>query len=223
MIKTGLSRVFSAAFAVGKAAVFGVGLAVVLALGLGVATTALAAEPGDPFLLGRINKIGGALTRLVGDRPSPLLQVNNAGGPALNLVVPAGNAPLLVSAGSARVANLDADKLDGQDAAAFLPAGGKAADADQLDGLDSSRFMPGTTFRAENSPPSTGTALGDGTRFIDVACPAGSRLLSGGMANIDVGTIVLESFPGNANNWRTRIQNNSTLDAFSTVVLCARF
>ena len=43
------------------------GLAMTLALMLGGATTALAAVPGDPFKLGRVNTIN-ALTSLVGQR-----------------------------------------------------------------------------------------------------------------------------------------------------------
>lgn len=42
---------------VGRATVFTIGLAVTLALMLGVATTALAAVPGDPFKLGKINAV----------------------------------------------------------------------------------------------------------------------------------------------------------------------
>jgi hypothetical protein len=92
-------------------------VAVVAALG---ATTALAAVPGDPLKLGQLNTIN-ALTRLVGTRATTLLQVKNDGGPALNLTVPAGQAPLVVSAGAGTAPNLSADKLDGKDATAFLP------------------------------------------------------------------------------------------------------
>ena len=37
----------------------------------------------------------------------------------------------------------DADKLDGMDSAAFLPADGTAANADRLDGMDSRSFLQG--------------------------------------------------------------------------------
>jgi hypothetical protein len=46
-------------------------------------------------------------------------------------------------------------------------------------------------------------------------------MLSGGPANIDTGTILLESFPRDTNTWMALIQNNATLDSFSVVVLCA--
>ncbi len=199
-LKTGLSRTFAVGFAMGRIIVFCVGLTALLVLGFGVAATVLAAEPGDPLRLGKTNAIN-RLTRLVDNRASPLLQVKNDGGPALNLVVPDGTAPLVVSSGAGQVFNLDADLFDGQ---------------------ESIDFMPGTLFRNE-SAVGNGTELNDGTRYIDVSCPTASRLLSGGPANIDFGTIVLESYPTSTQVWRTRIQNDDTLDAFSTVVLCARF
>ena len=40
---------------------------------------------------------------------------------------------------SPKVANLDADLVDGFDSSAFLPAGAKAVDSDKLDGLDGAR------------------------------------------------------------------------------------
>jgi hypothetical protein len=45
------------AIRVGRATVVAVGLGVSLALLLGIATMALAAVPGDPFKLGKINKV----------------------------------------------------------------------------------------------------------------------------------------------------------------------
>src|SRR5688572_16970428 len=98
----GLGRFTSALF----------GLVLLLGLVLGVGTTALAAVPGDPFRLGQVNTID-ALTSLVGTRSGVLLQVKNNDGPALNLTVPAGRAPLTVSAGAGKALNLNADKLDG--------------------------------------------------------------------------------------------------------------
>ena len=201
MIKAGLSRMFSVGFAAGKAAAFGAAPALVLALGLGVATTALAAEPGDPFLLGRLNEIGGALTRLVGNRPTALLQVKNDGGPALNLVVPAGKAPFQVSAGAGNVANLDADLVDGKSASAFVA---------------SARYK-------RESAVDAGTVIGDGTFVAEQACDAGDVLLAGGPANVSATSTLLESFPapGNLNAWKVRINKNGQADNFNVVVLCA--
>lgn len=114
-------------------------------LALFVVSTAVAAAPGDPFKLGVVNTIN-ALTTLTGSLNGQLLLVNNTntgssaqaikatsrapagtiraensgGGPALSLKVNAGVAPLAVDANTAKVVNLNADKLDGLDASAFL-------------------------------------------------------------------------------------------------------
>ena len=94
---------------------------------------------GKPFLLGRRN---------VAETVSAL--VKSGVGPALRLRVDSGP-PLEVNS-QGKVANLNADKVDGKDAEAFLAANGKAQDAthadradtaanaDALDGRDSSAF-----------------------------------------------------------------------------------
>ena len=92
-----------------------VGFAVMLAVVLGVGTTALAAVPGDPFKLGRTNTID-KLTTLNGSISGALLRINNEGsGPALDLRVEEGKAPMKVDS-DMRVANFNADKIDGQGA-----------------------------------------------------------------------------------------------------------
>lgn len=189
-------------------------LAVVVALVLVMAPAALAAN-GKPFLLGKRN-VATAVSTLIKKGP----------GPALSLKVRAGQPPLAVNS-AGKVANLNADLLDGQDSSAFLGANGKAADADRLDGLDSSAYVQSNTnaflrnsIYQRESVVSTGTLLGDGTRKIIVSCFPGDVVLSGGPANIDAGTILLESFPKD-NTWNARIQNDGTLDAFSVVALCA--
>ena len=60
----------------GRATVFTVGLAMTLALMIGVATTALAAVPGDPFELGGITTVN-AVSTLVGNVSGPTLSVEN--------------------------------------------------------------------------------------------------------------------------------------------------
>ena len=93
---------------VGRTASMVFGLALVLALMFGVATAAFA-NNGDFFKLGRTN-LATAVSIL-----------NKSGaGPALSLQVNSG-APLAVNS-STRVANLNADKVDGKDAAAFAAA-----------------------------------------------------------------------------------------------------
>jgi hypothetical protein len=115
-----LRRAASKVMWVGRATVFMVGLAVILALVLGVATTALGAN-GQTFILGQLNKAT-AITKLAGAVVGPNLQITNTStdpsATALGLNVPTGRAPMKVNS-SARVANLNADKLDGTDSRTF--------------------------------------------------------------------------------------------------------
>ena len=97
------------------AALFG-GAVVTLALVLGVVTMAAAAVPGDPFRLGQTNGIDNIST-LVGSASGALLRINNEGdGPALDLRVESGEAPMTVNS-TKRVNALNADQLDGKSAA----------------------------------------------------------------------------------------------------------
>ena len=122
---------------VGRATVFLVGLAVMVGLVFGAASVALGAN-GKPLLLGKKN-VASAISTLV----------KKGTGPALKLQVGAGQPPLAVSS-STRVANLNADQLDGKDSTEYLGKSEKAADAahadsaDQLDGLDSTAFLHAT-------------------------------------------------------------------------------
>jgi|GEM_PF-1006510 hypothetical protein len=104
MIRSAASKVMW----MGRATVFTVGLAVILALVFGVATTAMGAN-GKPFLLGKSN---------VATMVSEL--VNNGAGPALSLKVGQGQPPLAVNS-SAKVADLNADQIDGLDSTEFAP------------------------------------------------------------------------------------------------------
>src|SRR5215207_3151162 len=90
---------------VGRATVFLVGLAVILALLFGVASMAFARD-GQSFILGQRN-VAQSLSTLV----------KTGAGPALSLQVGSG-APLAVNSGT-RVANLNADLVDGKDQRAF--------------------------------------------------------------------------------------------------------
>src|SRR5215204_451114 len=118
MTNNSMSRVMR----LGRAKVFAVGLAVVLTVVLGVATTAPTAVPGDPFRLGKVNSID-RLSTLAGTTANAMLRVDNNGtGPALSLEAGAGRPPVVVNAAAGTATNLDADKLDGQDSSAFLPA-----------------------------------------------------------------------------------------------------
>ena len=147
---------------VGRATTFCVGLAVVLAVAFGVATTALAAVPGDPFKLGKVNAVG-RLTTLVGAADGAMLRVDNDGfGTALDLRVGASSAapnqkvvaPMTVDS-RAKVANLNADQVDGMEAEEFMRA-----------------FAHRVVARS-TSDSST-------TKHVTASCPEGERAVSGG-------------------------------------------
>lgn len=194
-------------------------LAVVAALVL-VATPVAFAANGKPFILGKKN---------TATKVSTL--VKKGSGPALRLAVGSG-APLAVNS-AVKVANLNADRLDGLDSTAFLGVGAKAADADRLDGQDSSQFVPTSTnsFVRNNiykreGPVVAGNDLGDGTFTASMACFSGDVLLSGGPANVAPTSDMVESFPsppltGNFNSWSARIHKNGGADNWNVVVLCA--
>jgi len=147
----------------GRATVVAVGLGVSLALLLGIATMALAAVPGDPFKLGKINKVN-AMSTLIGNVDGPLLTLKNTNDPFIRTFR---NVPLSLEtrpdAGGQRppplqidsdtlVQQLNADLLDGKGAAEFANGtGGKADDANLLDGKDSSAFAIGTNGKAHNA------------------------------------------------------------------------
>lgn len=198
-------------------------LAIVLSLSL--ASPALAGTGvGAVFNIGVTNTVN-AVTTLVGTTTGSMLSITNnstgtaaraltvtsksasgntiystntGGGPALGLSVPAGRAPMKVSSGAAKVINLDADKLDGQDSAAYqkrvveeCPYGSsiwrvqahgavdcenKSADADNLDGADSSAFMRSGTYtrtHRETAPPRSGVVSW-------ASCDPGDRVMTGG-------------------------------------------
>jgi hypothetical protein len=94
---------------VGRTAAMVFGLALVLALVFGVTTTALSATGGN-FLLGKRN-VADAVSTLIKQGP----------GPALGLVVEDNQPPMRVNASAGKATNLNADKVDGQDAEALKP------------------------------------------------------------------------------------------------------
>ena len=107
---------------VGRTASMVFGLALVLALLFGLATTAFGAN-GGTFVLGSLNNTATAITKLTGTvGGGPALRVSNpstaTGSTALDLQVATGKAPMKVNSGT-KVANLNADKLDGTDSKTF--------------------------------------------------------------------------------------------------------
>ena len=198
-----MNRIISVAIRVGWTATFFVGLAVMLAVVLGVGTTALAAVPGDPLKLGRLNALD-ALTQLVGNRAGALLVVDNdsnaAGSRALDLRVEPGRAPLTVNPEAGKATNLNTDEIDGQDSAAFMPTETYVVELPLL-------FPKGSLSSFGKS------------------CDPGDKALSGGWADTNPDTQVLRSqiFAPNPANWSFSFQNRSaTADDNLTVnVNCA--
>jgi hypothetical protein len=99
---------------------------------------------------------------------------------------------------------------------------GQVPDAATLAGKAPGAFVSSSVSRHE-SAVEAGTPLGDGTYYIDEACPAGEVLLNGGPANVGADSVMVESFPspGSTNSWRARIKPPAGGDNFSVVVLCA--
>jgi hypothetical protein len=205
-----MKTIFSRALWVGKGAVFLVGLAVTLALVVGVASAAFGAN-GDAWRIGRAN-VATATTTLGGSLGvnGPMLRLvnNNAGAndTALDLRVQAGEAPLRVNSNT-RVNNLNADLLDGLDSSQLVPASTNA-------------FVRNSTYRNE-SALGPGQQLGDGTFTMAASCNTGDVMLSGGPANINPTTDMVESFPSGINSWTARVDKNGQPDNYSVVVLCA--
>jgi hypothetical protein len=113
-------------------------------VGLGSAAVAQAQkQPGQQgiFRLAATNTAN-AVSSLVGSvaQDAMLLVDNNRGGPALDLQVEPGQAPMKVDSG-AKVANLNADRLDGKSEEDFYAADSQVSDSDSLDGKDSTEFL----------------------------------------------------------------------------------
>jgi hypothetical protein len=155
--------IFSKVICVGRTTSFLVGLAVILALLFGMASAAFGAN-GQNFILGSLNNTATALTKLTGNVNGSAMQVVNsnpdANDSALSLNVQSGEAPMKVNS-SARVTNLNADKLDGNDSGAFFR---------------------GATYMVTSEP--TDNSTGSLTN-IAVRCDIGDVALGGGYAYLE--------------------------------------
>ena len=229
---------------VGRATVFTVGLAVTLALMLGVATVALAAVPGDPFKLGRINTIN-TISTLVGSASTSMLRIdNNGSGAALDLRVQPGKAPMKVDS-DVQVANLNADRLDGNSAedfyyynekvndsvrADFAEDSGhadfaeKANDTALLNGMNSPQFFTQRTRTYLVSRDRTDGG-GGSTLSIEATCDPGDTVLSGGGGRVlDASNDELISdAPYPPNGWQVVFRDNGESSHWSIDALCADF
>ena len=220
MTKLVLSRVML----IGRATVFTVGLAVTLALMVGVATAALAAVPGDPFKLGRINTVN-SLSTLNGSASTPMLKVdNNGSGAALDLQVEPGKAPMKVNSNT-RVANLNADRLDGKTADDFYYYNEKVNDSEQLDGKDSTDFLPSSTYSRQVSH--TGT-VGTGNVLIASCDPGDLALSAGYWSDDDTSSDTVSNFlradgryAGSQESWALRWFDRAPATYYELTVYCA--
>ncbi len=183
----------------GKGTAATMGVVVMLALILGLASTALAAVPGDPFKLGRTNSID-QISTLVGSASGALLRVNNnGGGPALDLRVEPGEAPMNVNS-TTRVNGLNADQLDGQGANDFV-----AEDKTY------------TTSEAE-------VGSGEGTDVeMSADCDPGDRILGGGGGGVFAPDLLRVSEPIPLNSWRVIAQDNGNGTVIFARAICADF
>ena len=163
----------------GRATVFLVALSVILAAVMGAASMAFAAN-GKPFILGKGN-VATKITTLIKKGP----------GPALRLFVRPGQPPLAVNS-QVRVNKLNADKVDGKDAGAFLGEDQKAADSNRLDGKDSTEFLSSGNFYQKNELRTGGfNEFNSGS----ISCNPGDVLLSGGYGLLDGSGHVHRSHP----------------------------
>ncbi len=197
--KTTLSRIWW----LGRGTATVMGLAVLLALTVGLASTALAAVPGDPLKLGRLNAVN-ALTQLVGSTDDALLRVDNnsagANATALNLRVERGRAPMTVSAGAGKATNLDADEVDGRGAGAFFS---------------------GNTYQVQDGR----TGLGGGQlAFRFVSCDEEDVMLSGGGGGpvSDGDDLRFSSSSGSA-GWTVFVVDNNNPSGVVVEAICADF
>ncbi len=172
---------------VGRAAVFVVGLAIIVALLFGVATTALGAN-GDFFKVGRSNSA------------SAVSVLDKRGkGPALRLEV--GNGKPLAVDSAAKVDNLNADRVDGK---------------------DSSALMPAETYVVEHEesiePPTSAIS-----RII--RCDHGDVPISGGFGSLDPESQIISSrriLLGDEDAWLVAVRSSGS-DTFMVQAVCTDF
>jgi|SRR5215208_1140566 hypothetical protein len=194
MIRSVASRVMW----VGRATVFTVGLAVIVGVVFGLASLALAHTGSAGLLhLGHSNT-SNAITRLAGTVVGPMVRLDNnstgTAASALDLQVEPGKAPMTVNS-SAKVANLNADQLDGKSDTDFYAAGSKVADSESLDGKDFSAFGATEVIRDQGPLPLEGTFTSNGGTLIILASGSGYRSSSNARTHGRIGMdIYLNTF-----------------------------
>jgi hypothetical protein len=183
----------------GRGAATTMGLALMLALTVGLASSALAAVPGDPFKLGKLNSIDG-ISKLVGSASEAMLRINNNGsGPALDLRVEPGEAPMNVNSAT-QVNDLNADQLDGQSANDFI--------------------SEDKTYTASASE----VGSGGGTDVeLSADCDSGDKILGGGGGGPFPPDLLRVSEPIGGDGWRVIAQDNGNGTVVLAKAVCADF
>jgi hypothetical protein len=215
------------AIRVGKATMIAIGLGVSLAIVLGFATVALAAVPGDPFRLGKINQISNATTTLRAsfqglpiNRPAlevvqdkgtggAALRVENAAaaanGKGIEIKVPPGKSPISVNPEAGKASGLSADTLDGKDEQEFLSA---------------SRI-----YRVRTPQPVQGQdGNGDSvllTALDGLACDEGDVAIGGGGNAVDIEDDLNAVIPASDSIYEIEFQDNDAPSKFAGFVLCS--
>ena len=169
-----------------------------LAVVLGVATTALAAVPGDPFKLGRTNTIN-QLSTVIGGTSGALLRINNnGGGPALDLRVEEGKAPMNVNS-NAKVSGLNADQLDDHGANDFV--------------------SEERIYEESNSEAGSG---GGEDETVFARCDSGDKVLGGGGGAPFPPDLLRVSEPS-GQGWMVVGQDNGNAGVVQAQAICADF
>lgn len=98
---------------------------------------------------------------------------------------------------------------------------GAVPNASALGGLPAASYLRGTVVQKE-SAVAAGTDLGDGTFAQIISCDPGDLLLTGGPANVNPTSDMVESFPtaGPPVSYKVRINKHAVADNFSVVILC---
>jgi hypothetical protein len=97
---------------------------------------------------------------------------------------------------------------------------GQVPNAATLSGFSQFSFIRSSQYTVD-PPVGPGTDLGDGTFTFETSCLPGDRMLSGGPANVNPTSDMVESFPFGTGTWRARIHKNGAADDFNVVALCA--
>jgi len=92
--------------------------------------------------------------------------------------------------------------------------------ADRVDGLDASAFMPAATYIIVEEA----SVLAGETNGLNVSCDDGDRVLSGGLFDVELPTHVTDNYPFDTDTWEAFLLNTGLNDdEFSLHVLCADF